>query len=270
MSAAPSTNTWLLDRPAALAGLFYPRPDFAEDIPANCRDLSIPVAEGVALGARCHLADSEATTLLFFHGNGEIVRDYDDIGALYVERGINFVAVDYRGGRSTGQPTASTMLADSHAVLDFVADWLTQQGHVGPLLVMGRSLGSAAALELTCHPSDRIARLILESAFAHTGPLLRRIGVNLALLPGFEENQGFRQLDKIRTFAKPTLVIHAEHDHLIPFADGQALFDASPAPDKHLLKIPRADHNTIFAVGLRAYLDSVESFADPRRFDPAD
>jgi len=78
----------------------------------------------------------------------------------------------------------------------------------------------------------------------------------------------FGQLDKIRAFVKPTLVIHAERDHLIPFADGQALYDASPAPDKHLLKIPRADHNTIFAVGLRPYLDSVESFADPRRFGP--
>lgn len=269
MSAEPSANAWLLDRPEALAGLFYPRPDFAEDTPANAHELSIPVAEGVAVGARCHLADSEATTILFFHGNGEIVRDYDDIGALYVERGINFVAVDYRGyGRSTGRPTASTMLADSHVVLNVVADWLGQQGYTGPLLVMGRSLGSASALELACHHSDRIAGLILESAFAHTGPLLRRIGVNLALLPGFEEDQGFRQLDKIRTFAKPTLVIHAEYDHLIPFADGQALYDASPAPDKHLLKIPRADHNTIFAVGLRPYLDSVESFADPRRFDP--
>ena len=269
MPADLPPNDWPLDRPEVITYLFYPRASFARDSADDVRDLSIPVAEGVEVGARCHLADSEATTLLFFHGNGEIVRDYDDIGALYVERGINFVAVDYRGyGHSTGRPTASTMLADSHVVLDVVADWLGQQGYTGPLLVMGRSLGSASALELACHHSDRIAGLILESAFAHTGPLLRRIGVNLALLPGFEENQGFRQLDKIRTFAKPTLVIHAEYDHLIPFADGQALYDASPALDKHLLKIPRADHNTIFAIGLRPYLDSVESFADPRRFGP--
>jgi hypothetical protein len=260
----------LLDRLEVLACLFYPRPGFAQEPPANARDLSIPVAEGVVVGACCHLADPEAANILYFHGNGEIVQDYDDIGALYVERRINFVAVDYRGyGRSTGRPTASTMLADSHAVLDFVTDWLNRQGHTGPLIVMGRSLGSASALELACRHSDKIAGLILESAFAHTGPLLRRIGVNPAVLQGFEENQGFRQLDKIRTFAKPTLIIHAEYDHLIPFADGQALYDASPAPEKHLLKIPRADHNTIFAVGLRPYLDSVQTFADPLRFGPA-
>jgi alpha-beta hydrolase superfamily lysophospholipase len=256
-----------LDRPEVLACLFYPRSGFPQDSPANTRDLAIPVAEGVEVGARCHLADPEAANILFFHGNGEIAEDYDDIGALYVERRINFLAVDYRGyGRSTGQPTASTMLADSYVILGFVADWLNRQGYTGPLIVMGRSLGSAPALELACRQSDAIAGLILESAFAHTGPLLRRVGVNLATLPGFEENRGFRQLDKIRTFAKPTLVIHAEYDHLIPFTDGQALYDASPAPDKHLLMIPRADHNTIFAVGLQPYLDSVENFADPRRF----
>ena len=269
MSADSHPEDSLLDRPEVLACLFYPRSGFPQDSPANTRDLAIPVAKGVVVGARCHLADPEAANILFFHGNGEIVQDYDDIGALYVERGINFLAVDYRGyGRSTGQPTASTMLADSHVILGFVTDWLNQQGHTGSLIVMGRSLGSAPALELACRHSDRIAGLILESAFAHTGPLLRRVGVDLAALPGFDENRGFRQLDKIRAFGKPTLVIHAERDHLIPFADGQALYDASPAPDKHLLKIPRADHNTLFAVGLRSYLDSVESFADPRRFGP--
>jgi len=270
MSADLPPDDSLLDQPEVLACLFYPRPGFDQNPPANACDLTIPVAEGVVIGARCHLTDPEAANILFFHGNGETAEDYDDIGALYVERGINFVVIDYRGyGRSTGRPAASTMLADSHVILDFIAGWLNQQGHAGPLIVMGRSLGSASALELAWRHSGQIAGLILESAFAHTGPLLRRIGIHPAVLAGFEETQGFRQLDKIRAFAKPTLIIHAEYDHLIPFTDGQALYDASPAPDKHLLKIPRADHNTIFAVGLRPYLDSVESFADPHRFGPA-
>ena len=267
MTADVISDRALLDRPDVLACLFHPRRGFAGPPSAGSRDLAVPVAEGVTIGARFHSADPAASTILFFHGNGEIVRDYDDIGALYVERGLNFLAVDYRGyGQSTGWPTASTLLADSCAVLDFVADWLRRDGSTGPLLVMGRSLGSASALELTLRRPAMIAGLILESAFAHTGPLLRRIGVNLAALPDFSEDHGFRQLDKIRAFAKPTLVIHAERDHLIPFSDGQTLYDASPAPDKHLLKIPRADHNTIFAVGLRPYLDSVQSFADPLRF----
>ncbi len=269
MTADFSSDRALLDRPNVLACLFYPRRGFAEPPSAGIRDLAVPVADEVTIGARFHAADPAASTILFFHGNGEIVQDYDDIGALYVGRGINFLAVDYRGyGQSTGWPTASALLADSCAILDFVAGWLRRSGSTGPLLVMGRSLGSASALELALRRPTMIAGLILESAFAYTGPLLRRIGVTRAALPDFTEDRGFCQLDKIRTFAKPTLIIHAERDHLIPFSDGQALYEASPAPDKHLLTIPRADHNTIFAVGLRAYLDSIETFADPLRFKP--
>ena len=42
----------------------------------------------------------------------------------------------------------------------------------------------------------------------------------------FKEQQGFANLDKIRGFNKPVLIIHAERDHIIPFEDAQALYDA--------------------------------------------
>ncbi|HHE73793.1 MAG TPA: alpha/beta hydrolase, partial [Desulfobacteraceae bacterium] len=76
---------------------------------------------------------------------------------------------------------------------------------------------------------------------------------------GFKEENGFRNIDKIRKFSKPTLIIHAEYDHIIPFSDGQSLFEASAAKNKNLLKIPNANHNDIFAKGLSAYLAAIES-----------
>ena len=268
MPAELPADDLLLDRPEVLACLFHPRPGYRSGTQANSGDLRIPVADGVVIGGRGYRANPEAVNILFFHGNGEIAEDYDDLGPVYARRRINFLVVDYRGyGQSTGRPTASVMLADSHAVLGFVTGWLKHQDHTGPLIVMGRSLGSAPALELACHHPEAIAGLILESGFAHTGPLLRRLGATLAALK-FEEHQGFRQLDKIRTVTKPTLIIHAEYDHIIPFSDGQALYDASPAQDKRLLKIRGADHNTIFAVGWRPYLEAVETFAGHLRSGP--
>jgi alpha-beta hydrolase superfamily lysophospholipase len=258
----------LLDRPEVLASLFHPRSGYSPSCQADILELRIPVADGIIIGGRCHRADPGAVNILFFHGNGEIAEDYDDLGPLFARRRLHFLVADYRGyGSSTGSPTSSALLADSHAILRFVIGWLRDQGHTGPLIVMGRSLGSAPALELACHHPAAIAGLILESSFAHTGLLLRRLGVDLAALR-FEETQGFRQLDKIQTFAKPTLIIHAEYDHIIPFADGRALYAASPARDKRRLKIPGADHNKIFAVGWRPYPEAVETFVGHLRPGP--
>ena len=233
------------------------------------QDLWIPVDDGLALNARLHKAAPEAPTLLFFHGNGEIVADYDEIGQAYAQAGINFLGVDYRGyGRSEGRPTASGMLADCRRVFDWCRDRQRSQGHHGPLAVMGRSLGSAAALELAAAVPDAIDALIIESGFANTAPLLRTLGATLAshdLQPG----SGFRQLVKMRAYAGPVLVIHAERDHLIPWSEGEALFNASPSPHKEMLTIPGANHNDIFMRAWPTYLSAVSGVLHSCRTNPS-
>jgi fermentation-respiration switch protein FrsA (DUF1100 family) len=172
---------------------------------------------------------------------------------------MNFMPVDYRGyGRSTGRPTVMAMILDCHAILEFAKGWLGDNGYTGAFIVMGRSLGSASALELASHYKDLIDGLIVESGFAYTGPLLALLGVNTSAM-GFREEKGFRNLEKIQTWDKATLIIHAAFDHIIPFSDGQALYDACPSSDKTLLKIPGANHNDIFMRGLDAYMKAVKS-----------
>jgi fermentation-respiration switch protein FrsA (DUF1100 family) len=126
---------------------------------------------------------------------------------------------------------------------------------------MGRSLGSASVLELAMHYAAGIDGLIVESGFAYAGPLLALLGIAIAEI-GFEEAKGFRNIDKIHTFDKPTLIIHAESDHIIPFSDGEALFAACPATDKTLLKISGANHNDIFMHGLKDYMAAVAKLAE--------
>jgi hypothetical protein len=148
----------VLDRPEVLHFLFHPRPepsgspfqapDSTGLIPHE-KDILIPVEEEVVIGARFHMAEKSGANLLFFHGNGEIVADYDELGPVYNQMGVNFLAVDYRGyGRSTGKPTISAMMRDCHVIFEFVQNWLRQNNFLGPILLMGRSLGSASVLEL--------------------------------------------------------------------------------------------------------------------------
>lgn len=248
------------DRPEVLAAVFHPRPELGPaPVDPRIKDHRIQVAERIQVGARFHLASLTGANLLFFHGNGEIVADYDQLGSLYNRLGINLLAVDYRGyGRSDGRPTISGMMKDCHAILDYVRAWMVDSACTGPLIVMGRSLGSASAIELASARGDEIDALIIESGFAFAIPLLRLLGVDPEPLD-LREESGFANLEKIRRYTGPILIIHAEHDHIIPFSDATALYEAGGARDKHLLKINGANHNDIFLRGLDDYMSAIHA-----------
>jgi fermentation-respiration switch protein FrsA (DUF1100 family) len=253
----------ILDKPEVLMSLFHPRPEWG-GAPGriSATDMLIPVAKDVEIGARFHTVTSTAANILFFHGNGEIVSDYDDLGPVYNRMDVNFLPVDYRGyGRSTGEPTVTGMMRDCHVIYEFIRRWLADNGYSGPFIVMGRSLGSASVIELAAHYRNEIDGLIVESGFAYAEPLLRLLGINAYRL-GFREEEGFRNVDKIQGYDKPTLIIHAEYDHIIPFSDGQALYEASSAPQKTLVKIPGANHNDIFVRGFGQYMAAIKDFVE--------
>jgi fermentation-respiration switch protein FrsA (DUF1100 family) len=153
------------------------------------------------------------------------------------------------------------MMQDCHLVFEFVQNWLKQNHFTGPIILMGRSLGSASVLELAAARGDSADGLIIESGFAYAAPLLRLLGIDPEAL-GFKEESGFGNIDKIKRYHKPTLIIHAEFDHIIPFSDGEALYDASPSPDKAFLKIPGANHNDIFMRSPQEYLAAVKNMVD--------
>lgn len=254
----------LLDRPDIAGYLFHPRKDTGADLPVNGLELWTPVGETLSVNTRLYLTREERPHILFFHGNGEIASDYDDIGPVYNQFGLNFLVTDYRGyGRSEGEPSASAMLADAHDVFSHIRRWMEENRRSGPLWVMGRSLGSAPALELAGHYPDACQGLIIESGFAYTLDLLARIGVPTdpnQNEPGMESGIDRINLDKIARYPGPTLIIHAEQDDIIPLAHGKALYQASAAAVKDLRVIAGADHNTIFLIAGKSYFTLISRF----------
>ena len=65
----------IFDRDEFNDRLFFPRPD-ATPPPAGAIDRMIGV-DGARLHVRSYAAPAAAATLLLFHGNGEVVSDYD-------------------------------------------------------------------------------------------------------------------------------------------------------------------------------------------------
>ncbi|MDF1555587.1 MAG: alpha/beta hydrolase [Deferrisomatales bacterium] len=238
-----------------LTRLFYPRCEGGGG-PATGEYWPIPVADGVQLGCLWFDGGVQAPTILFFHGNGEIAADYADVGPLLNGRGISLLVAEYRGyGRSGGSPTVAAMMADARTVFEALEG---RRAGRGEIMVMGRSLGSAPAVELARMLGwPRVSGLVLESGFARAKPLLRTLGVGEGELAKID-SPGLDNVDKIKAYPGPTLVIHGAQDHLVPVGDGQALYQASAAAHKDLLVVPRADHNSLFLYGLDAYLDAVE------------
>jgi alpha-beta hydrolase superfamily lysophospholipase len=242
------------------SAIFFPRPDLSFWPGADgAFDHMFEVESGIRLRIRAFLADAGAPCILFFHGNGETARDYDMISDGYRALPASFLVGEYRGyGTCTGRPSFHTFLRDAHRTLDECRSLLEKNGHKGPLVVMGRSLGSAPAIELASSRAKELAGLIVESGFARAIPLLEMAGVSARRL-GLTEEYGPRNLEKMKKASLPTLIMHAEMDMIIPLDDAELLRDASPDTDILFFPVPLAGHNDIQISAGAAYFENIRS-----------
>jgi alpha-beta hydrolase superfamily lysophospholipase len=251
----------VLDRPEVLRVLFYPRrEEEPASVPPSAQPVAFEVEPGLTIGGRLYPAGARAPAILFFHGNGEIAADYDGLAPLYTRLGITLLVADYRGyGISGGTPTASHLLTDAVTLFGQVGRVVEGCGLTPPrLYVMGRSLGSAAAIEVALRAGERLTGLIVESGFADTFGLLTRLG--LRVVGAEEERDGFGNAVKMSHIRTPALVIHGQSDVLIPASDGQELYRRCAATDKKLTLIPGAGHNDLMLVGVAAYFEAIRAF----------
>ena len=249
----------LFDSPGFNASLFFPRPD-TSPAPPGATDLRVAVPGG-AVHLRWHRRPRPGVCLLLFHGNGEVVADYDSLAGHFFACGVDLAVVDYRGyGQSLGTPTLRSTLADAPLILTAL-----HNAGAGPLLVMGRSLGSACAAELYQTPTDFVIGFIWESGAADLSNLVRRRG--LAVPAEFSESE-LATFDPCRKLARgqyPLLVVHGEQDTLIAPAEAQRAFGAAKTADKKLCLIAGHGHNDLAFSPL--YWQSIREFV--HRLRPA-
>jgi len=249
----------LLDRQDISLTMFYPRSEWNTP-PPGATDHMVPVNDEIVVSCRFYPCDKEAPSILYFHGNGEVVCDYDDLAPIYNHSRLNLFVADYRGyGASTGDPRFSTMVSDAHGIYSYLRNLLTEGQFVDRLYVMGRSLGAISALEVAAHYQDQLGGLILESG-AGGGGWARWITASddQAL---WDELQR-RHLAKLQSIRLPLLTIHGEHDELIPLERALELRDLLSSEIKELLIVPGAGHNDIFSVGMQSYMEALQSFSD--------
>ncbi len=235
-----SSSTSLFDTDLFNNRLFFPD-SRATTRPPRAVDHRVAVS-GASLHLRWHPSAPATATVLLFHGNGEVVSDYDGAAAQFAQAGAELAIVDFRGyGLSTGVPTLRTLIADARPSVDALL-----VGDPKPVVVMGRSLGAACAAELYATPPPGVAGFILESGFSDLEGLIHRRGLAGRDITA-ADREDFDPIPKLQRGRHPLLVLHGAEDDLVVPAEGRAAFAAAGAPeaDKRLVLIPGRGHNDV-------------------------
>lgn len=246
----------IFDSPAFDDSLFWPRPDEAAGTPPGATELSIDVA-GATLHARWHADPSCRATVIAFHGNGEIVADYDGLAPRYRDAGAELVVVDFRGyGRSSGTPGYRATIADAVPAVRAVLDHTPKH----PVIVLGRSLGGACAAEIAGLDPPLADGIVLESAASDLRALIARRG--LVPPPAFtdEERAVFDPVPKLARCRLPALVLHGEEDTLIRPDEARANHAALGSTEKQLVLLPGVGHNDLMSSPL--YWSALAAFVE--------
>ena len=247
----------IFDSAAFNQNLFFPRSDGAP-APRDAEEYFIPVADSVRVHARRHPSETSRFSLLFFHGNGEIVSDYDGLSEVFSHLGAELTVCDYRGyGKSEGAPTLRATLEDAHAIYQYLRENNKLKGSV---CVMGRSLGSAPAIEL-CSKHPEIAACVLESGYADPIPLVERRGLKVdAITP--EEDRLFNNSTKITNLSCPLLILHGEEDYLIGPQEAKLNHEQAGAKVKYLEILEGVGHNDMMMAPENGYFVCLKHFFD--------
>lgn len=211
--------------------IYHPTKVTASDPAASRVTLAVEGAE-LAMSVRPHQGEN---ALLYFGGNMEDVSwSLPLFAKMFPDYAIYLP--NYRGyGDSSGEPTEQALHQDALALFDKIH---TQHSHV---VVVGRSLGSGVAVRLASQrPVARLALITpydsIENVAAGKFPIFP---VSWLLVDKFESWKYAPQI------TVPTLLIAAENDQVIPYANTEQLYQSFSMNMATLKVIPNRNHDDI-------------------------
>jgi pimeloyl-ACP methyl ester carboxylesterase len=162
-------------------------------------------------------------TIIFAHGNGELIEDWQGDMKLLAAAGPNAFVVEFPGyGHSQGKPSRSTL----RETFTLAFDWLVARDDIDAdrIVAHGRSLGGAVAGDLAL---DRPVRaLVFQSTFSSASAIARE-----NFVPGFLVRDRFDNRRAVSDFSGPVLLMHGIRDDVIPYAHAEALAAAREGLD---------------------------------------
>ena len=206
-------------------------------VPAGITQVWLGASFGEVEAWLIRAVDPDAPTLVFAHGNGELIDDWQQAMRDVARAGANVLLVEFPGyGHSEGRPSRATI----RETFQLAYDWVVAEGGVDPdaVVAYGRSLGGGAATDLA---RDRPVRgLVLQSTFSSTMRIAREM-----FLPGFLVRDRWDNAGALAVYDGPVLVMHGPQDEVIPY--DHAVTVTSVRPGLAVTQIPCGHNDCLLA-----------------------
>ena len=199
-------------------------------------------------------AEGAEYTVILCHGNaGNIGHRLEKLSILH-NLGLNVFIFDYRGyGNSEGVQGEAGLYKDAAAAYEHVTGKLEVSQK--KVILYGESIGGGVVIDLATNKD--VGAVISEDAFTSVKDMAR---MAYPFLPSFIYSTKMDSLAKIKDVSCPKLIIHSVDDEIVPYRQGERLFESAPEP-KTFLKL-RGGHNTAFMDSQDKYSEGIRYFIE--------
>jgi pimeloyl-ACP methyl ester carboxylesterase len=264
------------------------RPD---EFGLKAETVSFSSTDGIALKGWYIPAEGTARgTVVVAHGINGNRSDMLPRGAFLVRDHFNAFLIDLRDHGESGGTFATPGFLEARDVLGAVR-YLQTRGQQAPFFLMGHSYGAVASL-YAAGDSPRISAVIADSAYISFDDMMRRATILLAQDPerSFWERLGLRiagfrfvewavlpvyflrtgvwtnsrAVDTLlaitRVGNRPILFVSGQLDKICPPENARRMYQAAASPEKELLIVPGADHDSTYSADPKVYESTVVNF----------
>ncbi|MCH5359225.1 alpha/beta hydrolase [Escherichia fergusonii] len=221
--------------------IYGPDPWSAESVEFTAKDGTrlhgwfIPSATGPA--------ENAIATVIHAHGNAGNMSAHWPLVSWLPERNFNVFMFDYRGfGKSKGRPSQAGLLDDTQSAINVVR----HRSDVNPqrLVLFGQSIGSANMVSaLGNGDREGIRAVILDSTFASYSSIANQMipGSGFFMDDSYNAERFIAEVSPI-----PVLIIHGKADRVIPWEQGERLYDLTREPKQKII-LPDGEHIDAFS-----------------------
>ena len=207
--------------------------DHKFDFQSAFEEVFLPVGDGEIHGIHFKAKDRQGA-VCFFHGQGKNLDYWGSRADFFLKENLDVFIIDYRGfGKSSRGFTEKWLLQDSLTAYDY----LNQHFEEDKIIVCGNSLGTAMATWVAAnrHPN----KLILEAPYysmldaaAHRRPYFPMWLIRMVVKYPLHTNKWIKKVKS------PVYIFHGRLDNIIPFVQGQLLYEEVAKHNDQVTFIP--------------------------------